>query len=118
MYKTYISDDMCGISELITEQRYREELDRFRSLFIYRGMSDSSQFSFFSVIPSDMDDIEEFLWKYTNNTVRFIIKKELRWQARDLLDHLNISERIIYPGLDGLSRWLERHYYVKEDHSG
>ena len=32
---------------------------------------------------------------------------EIRWQARDLLDQLNISERVIYPGLDGLSKWLE-----------
>ena len=73
-----------------------------------------NQFSFFSIIPSGMDDVEEFLNVYTKNTVRFIIKKEIRWQARDLLDQLNISERIIYPGLDGLSRWLERHYYVKD----
>jgi hypothetical protein len=72
-----------------------------------------NQFSFFSIVPSGMDDVQDFLDKYTEKTVRFIIKKEIRWQARDLLDQLNISERIIYPGLDGLSRWLERHYYVK-----
>ena len=72
-----------------------------------------NQFSFFSIIPSGMEDIEAFLNEHTNKTVRFIIKKEIRWRARDLLDQLNISERIIYPGLDGLSRWLERHYYVK-----
>jgi hypothetical protein len=72
-----------------------------------------NQFSFFSIIPSGMENIETFLNEYTNKTVRYIIKKEIRWQARDLLDQLNISERIIYPGLDGLSRWLERHYYVK-----
>ena len=72
-----------------------------------------TQFSFFSIIPSGMHDIESFLNQYTNNTVRYIIKKEIRWQARDLLDQLNISERMVYPGLDGLSKWLERHYYVK-----
>ncbi|MBQ6903597.1 MAG: hypothetical protein IJQ26_03665, partial [Lachnospiraceae bacterium] len=73
-----------------------------------------NQFSFFSIIPAGMDDVEEFLKEYTNNTVRYIIRKELRWQVRDLLDQLNISERIVYPGLDGLSKWLERHYYVKQ----
>ena len=61
-----------------------------------------------------MHDIESFLNQYTDNTVRYIIKKEIRWQARDLLDQLNISERMVYPGLDGLSKWLERHYYVKK----
>ena len=42
------------------------------------------------------------------------IKKELRWRLRDMLDQLNINERIVYPGLDGLSAWLARYYYVKE----
>ena len=73
-----------------------------------------NQYSFFGIIPSDMEDIERFLAEHTNRTVRYLIKKELRWQTRDLLDQLNISERTIYPGLDGLSKWIERHYYVKE----
>ncbi len=57
--------------------------------------------------------IEGFLDAHTDNTVQYIIKKEIRWQIRDMLDHQNISERIVYPGLDGLSRWLGRHYYVR-----
>ncbi len=72
-----------------------------------------SQFSFFSVVPTDMTDVEGFLKIHTDNTVKFVIKKELRWQVRDLLDQLNISERIVYPGKDGLSRWLQRHYFVR-----
>ena len=74
-----------------------------------------NQYSFFSVVPMDMKDVIEFLGERTENTVRYIIKKELRWQIRDLLDQLNISERIIYPGLDGLSQWLARHYYVMDE---
>ena len=74
-----------------------------------------NQYSFFSIVPDSMEDVEQFLSDHTEKTVRFIIKKELRWQARDLLDQLNISERIVYPGLDGLSKWLARHYYVKSD---
>ena len=72
-----------------------------------------NQYSFFSIVPMDMTDVEHFLDERTEKTVRYIIKKELRWQVRDLLDQLNISERIVYPGLDGLSKWLARHYYVK-----
>ena len=72
-----------------------------------------NQYSFFSVIPSGMDDIEGFLDKNTNKTFKYIIDKNLRWQIRDMLDHQNISERIVYPGLDGISRWLGRHYFVK-----
>jgi hypothetical protein len=73
-----------------------------------------NQYSFFSVIPSDMNDIEKFLNENTSNTYKYIIDKDLRWQIRDMLDHQNISERIVYPGLDGISKWLGRHYFVKE----
>lgn len=72
-----------------------------------------NQYSFFSVIPSGMYDIEGFLDKNTYKTYKYVIDKNLRWQIRDMLDHQNISERIVYPGLDGISRWLGRHYFVK-----
>lgn len=48
------------------------------------------------------------------HTVKYIIDKSLRWKIRDMLDRMNINERMIYPGLDGLSAWLKRHYYVKD----
>lgn len=73
-----------------------------------------NQYSFFSIIPNGMTDIEKYLDSCTESTVRYIIKKEVRWDVRDLLDQYNISERIIYPGLDGLSRSLARHYFVKQ----
>ena len=60
-----------------------------------------------------MENIEEFLSEYTSNTVKYIIPKELRWRVRDMLDQLMLNERVLFPGLDGLSQWLERHYYVK-----
>ena len=72
-----------------------------------------NQYSFFSIVPNGMTDIEDFLDKCTTRTVRFVIRKEIRWDVRDLLDQLNINERILYPGLDGLSKSLARHYYVK-----
>lgn len=72
-----------------------------------------NQYSFFSLVPSDMEDIEAFLDSRTEHTVKYIIDKSLRWRVRDMLDQLNMSERIVYPGLDGLSAWIARHYYVK-----
>ena len=73
-----------------------------------------NQYSFFSVIPMDMEDVEGFLDRYTCNTVKYVIDRRLRWRVRDMLDQLNMSERLVYPGLDGLSRWIARHYFVKE----
>ena len=73
-----------------------------------------NQYSFFSVIPIEMVDVERFLEEHTHNTVKYVIDRSLRWRIRDMLDHLNMSERIVYPGLEGLSKWIARHYFVKE----
>lgn len=74
-----------------------------------------NQYSFFAIVPDGMNNVEEFLDKYTEKTVKYIIKKELRWRIRDMLDSQNVSERMTYPGLDGLSSWLGRHYYVHDN---
>ncbi len=57
--------------------------------------------------------MEKFLDDNTENTVKYIIHRDLRWDLRDILDQLNINERIIYPGMDGVAKWLARHYYVR-----
>ena len=71
------------------------------------------QYSHFFIVPADMDDIERFIDENTESTIRYIIDKSLKWRIRDMLDQLNITERMIFPGLDGLTAWLNRHYYVK-----
>ena len=73
-----------------------------------------NQYSFLSIVPMGISDVEEFLDKKTYNTVKYVIDGKLRWRLRDMLDQLNISERIVYPGLEGLSSWIARHYFVKE----
>ena len=73
-----------------------------------------NQYSFFSVIPSGISDIEAFLNENTNNTVKYVIDKCLRWDLRDILDQMNMNERMIYPGLDGIAKWIARHYFVRE----
>lgn len=62
-----------------------------------------------------VSSIENFLDKHTKNTVKYIIDKDIKWNVRDILDQMNISERTMMPGLDGLSTWLKRHYFVMPD---
>ncbi|MBE6108086.1 MAG: FRG domain-containing protein [Erysipelotrichaceae bacterium] len=73
----------------------------------------ANQYSYFSIIPDEMEDIEQFLKTRTKNTVRYIIDKDIRWRIRDMLDQMNVNERILSPGLDGVSQWIRRHYFVK-----
>lgn len=73
-----------------------------------------NQYSYFTVIPSGMDCVEEYLADKLPHTVRYVIDKKIRWRIRDMLDQMNINERILSPGLDGLAAWLKRYYYVKK----
>ena len=76
------------------------------------------QYSYFSIIPSRIENlqddtgIETFLDE-TQNTVNYIISTDLKWRIRDMLDQMNINERILFPGLDGITSWMKRHYYVR-----
>lgn len=74
-----------------------------------------NQYSFFTVMPKGLDNMENFLEENTNNTVKYVIDRKLRWDLRDILDQLNMNERMIYPGMDGIAKWLARHYYVRRD---
>lgn len=74
-----------------------------------------NQYAFFSVVPGQVNSIEEFLAQYTEQTVKYVISKDLKWRIRDFLDEANISERTVYPGLDGICKWLARHYYVRRE---
>ena len=65
------------------------------------------------MIPSKMNDIEQFLDNETDNTTKYVIDKKLKWRIRDMLDQMNINERITCPGIDGLTMWIKRHYYVR-----
>lgn len=69
-----------------------------------------NQFALFSAISDSKITMDEWLKSHPKLCKKVIIPSKLKWEVRDKLDQANINERVIYPGLDGLSSWLKRHY--------
>ncbi|MEN6453005.1 MAG: FRG domain-containing protein [Prolixibacteraceae bacterium] len=69
-----------------------------------------NQFAFFSVMTDPTVAMDDWLEKHPGLYRRLVIPKELKWEIRDKLDQANITERVLFPGLDGLAHWLKRHY--------
>ena len=74
-----------------------------------------NQFAFFSVMPAATRLLDAWLHRHPDLWRRIIIPARLKWEIRDKLDQANITERVLFPGLDGLSRWLKRHYSPKTE---
>ncbi|HEX6558896.1 MAG TPA: FRG domain-containing protein [Longimicrobiales bacterium] len=69
-----------------------------------------NQSALFSVMSSPTALLHDWLAEHDNAYRRIVIPGKLKWEVRDKLDQGNISERVLFPGLDGLSRWLKRYY--------
>lgn len=69
-----------------------------------------NQFALFSVMPDPGGRLDVWLEEHPGLGRKLIIPARLKWEVRDKLDQANITERVLYPGLDGLSRWQKRYY--------
>jgi hypothetical protein len=69
-----------------------------------------NQLALFSLMSSPTAEIGEWLARHPELSRRVVIPAELKWEIRDKLDQANVNERILFPDLDGLSRWLARYY--------
>ncbi len=73
-----------------------------------------NQYALFSVASRPQALFHQWLEQYPDFYRKVIIPKKLKLEIRDKLDQLNMTERVIYPGLDGLCKWLSRHYTPTE----
>ena len=72
-----------------------------------------NQFALFSLPSSPTLRLQELLGQREGMFRRIIIPAELKWEVRDKLDQANITERVLFPGLDGLSLWLKRYFATR-----
>lgn len=69
-----------------------------------------NQSALFALMSSPAARMDQWLEEHPDLAYRLIIPAQLKWEVRDKLDQANITERVLFPGLDGLSRWLTRYY--------
>jgi hypothetical protein len=69
-----------------------------------------NQYALFALMSRAEASLDEWLEPRPELARRLVIPAELKWEVRDKLDQANITERVLFPGLDGLSRWLARYY--------
>lgn len=109
--KYTIGDDIYKID------KFKEDNDNSLIFFESPSLDDRivNQYALFSFLLDPDSGHSNWLIKHPDVYKKIIIPKEVKWEIRDKLDQANISERIIYPGLDGISQWLRRWYSEKHD---
>lgn len=69
-----------------------------------------SQYAFFSVMTDPNSDTRAWLEAHSSWCWKIVVPAELKKEIRERLLVMNISERTIYPGLDGMSQWIRAYY--------
>lgn len=72
-----------------------------------------NQFALFSLMSSPVARLDAWLYDHPTLCRRVILPAALKAEVRDKLDQANVTERVLFPGLDGLSAWLKRYYQPK-----
>ena len=69
-----------------------------------------NQLALFSLMSDASGRFEDWMKQHPQICRKVVVPARLKWEIRDKLDQSNVNERVLFPGLDGLSRWLARYY--------
>ena len=69
-----------------------------------------NQYALFALLSSPTTSLDDWLSGREELIRKIVVPAELKWEVRDKLDQANINERVLFPGLDGLTAWLSRYY--------
>ena len=85
-----------------------DALQAFRA-GVYRRLG-ARRDALFATMSSATGVLDTWLSVHDGLSRRIIVAAELKWEVRDKLDQANITERVLFPGLDGLATWLKRYF--------
>lgn len=99
----------------LTVDKYNEDMKGKCLVFLEPPSIDSrivNQFSQLALLPNELDPMDDFLdgLSIDKAVYRFIIPEDKISFFRKQLDKMNITERLLFPGLDGLASYLKRRY--------
>lgn len=110
------STNMFSLEMLATEFPLISDLDKLKNtcVLFFEPPSVSSriesQYACFTVMPRVQSELQDWLMDHEDLCWKVMIPAKLKKEIRERLMVMNISERTIYPGLDGTSRWLGSWY--------
>jgi FRG domain len=73
-----------------------------------------NQFAVFSLMSGAEVRLDRWLETRPDLVRQVVVPAQLKWEVRDKLDQANVTERVLFPGLDGIAAWLARHYSPRE----
>lgn len=113
--------DVFTVDMLVTEAETLKDFDalpgeEFTLFFEPPSMDERivNQFALFSLMSKPEGLLDDWLEHRPQMYRKIIIPADLKWEIRDKLDQFNITERVLFPGLDGLSAWLQRQYMQRK----
>jgi FRG domain-containing protein len=74
-----------------------------------------NQYALFSLVSRADVPLGAWLDERPELARAIVVPAGLKWEIRDKLDLANVTERVLFPGLDGLSSWLGRYYLPRPD---
>ena len=77
-----------------------------------------NQYALLSFTADPRTKLDRWLEERPHLWRKIVIPAELKREILDKLDQANVTERVLFPGLDGLSSWLKRHYTPKGGETG
>jgi len=69
-----------------------------------------NQSALFSIMSKPDATLDQWIVKHPECARRIVIPHELKSEIRDKLDQTNLTERILFPGVEGTAAFLTRYY--------
>ncbi|MBN2047777.1 MAG: FRG domain-containing protein [Anaerolineaceae bacterium] len=105
-----LSESIANLSDLI-----RLSAEPYPLFFEPPSLDDRivNQYALFSIMSDPAIPLGFWLQSHPELVRKLVIPAKMKWELRDKLDQSNVTERVLFPGLDGLSMWLKRQYSQK-----